>query len=208
MAEYIEREAALTVFQNVCAVCMALVDKPMCGECSVADTVRKVKSIPPADVQPVPDGGIGEMSDGYHTFNGLYYQRMVLFATLVKQNKDKSWKSLRHEDGELCFGGGWFIVGIDTPSGSYTYHYEDNFWSMFDCQELPVAKHWDGHTEKDVTRLLSLPDVQPVVHGRWIPLTEHAEPTALKCSICGEIACRKANYCPDCGAKMDGNKNG
>ena len=119
--------------------------------------------IPAADVLPIPDGGIGEVSDGYHTFNGLYYQRMVLFAALVKQNKDKAWKSLRHEDGELCFGGGWFIVGIDTPSGSYTYHYEDNFWSMFDCQELPVAKHWDGHTEKDVTRLLSLADVQPVV---------------------------------------------
>jgi len=56
MAEYIEREAALAVFQNVCAVCMALVDKPMCGECSVADTVRKVKSIPSADVQPVVHG--------------------------------------------------------------------------------------------------------------------------------------------------------
>jgi hypothetical protein len=53
MVEYIEREAALTVFQNVCAVCMALVDKSMCGECSVADTVRKVKSVPAADVQPV-----------------------------------------------------------------------------------------------------------------------------------------------------------
>lgn len=29
-------------------------------------------------------------------------------------------------------------------------------------EELPTAKHWDGHTEKDVTRLLSL-DVRPVV---------------------------------------------
>lgn len=135
-----------------------------------------VESIPIADVLPIPDGGIGEVSDGYHTFNGLYYQRMVLFATLVKQNKDKSWKSLRHEDGELCFGGGWFIVGIDTPDGSYTYHYEDNFWSMFDCQELPVAKHWDGHTEKDATRLLSLADVQPVVHCKDCIRRPHYDP--------------------------------
>ncbi len=36
----------------------------------------------------------------------------------VKQNKNKAWKSLRHEDGELCFGGEWFIFGIDTPEGS------------------------------------------------------------------------------------------
>jgi len=114
------------------------------------------------DVRPVPDDGIGEMSDGYHTFNGLYYQRMVLFAALVKAYKDKAWQSLRHEDGELCFDGGWFIVGIDTPEGSYTYHYEDKDWNRFDCVELPVAKHWDGHTEEDVTRLLSL-DARPVV---------------------------------------------
>ena len=86
---------------------------------------------------------IGDLSDGFHTFNQLYYQRMMLFATIVKQNRDRAWKSLRHEDGELCFGGGWFIVGVDTPEGSYTYHYETNFYSLFDCAELERAKHWD-----------------------------------------------------------------
>ena len=104
---------------------------------------------------------IDDLSDGFHTFRQLYYQRMMLFATIVRQNKDKAWKSLRHEDGELCFGGGWFIVGIDTPEGSYTYHYEDSYFSLFDCEELERGKHWDGHTEKDVTRLLSLPSAQP-----------------------------------------------
>ena len=106
---------------------------------------------------------IDDLSDGFHTFRQLYYQRMMLFATIVKQNRDKAWKSLRHEDGELCFGGGWFIVGIDTPEGSYTYHYEDNYYSLFDCEELRCAKHWDGHTEKDVARLLSLPSAEPDV---------------------------------------------
>lgn len=113
---------------------------------------------------------INDLSDGSHTFRQLYYQRMMLFATIVKQNRDKAWKSLRHEDGELCFGGGWFIVGIDTPEGSYTYHYEDNYYSLFDCEELRCGKHWDGHTEKDVTRLLSLPSAQP--EHRWIPCSE------------------------------------
>ena len=102
---------------------------------------------------------IGELSDGFHTFNGLYEQRMILFAALVKAYKDKAWKSYRHEDGEYCFGGGWFIVGIDTPEGSYTYHYENKHWDMFDCIDLPRAKHWDGHTEADAkTRLMSLPE--------------------------------------------------
>ena len=100
---------------------------------------------------------IGDLSDGFHTFNSLYEQRMILFAALVKAYKDKSWKSYRHEDGEYCFGGGWFIVGIDTPEGSYTYHYENRYWDMFDCVDLPRAKHWDGHTEADAeTRLMSL----------------------------------------------------
>ena len=111
---------------------------------------------------------IGEVSDGFHTFNGLYEQRMILFAALVKAYKDKSWKSYRHEDGEYCFGGGWFIVGIDTPEGSYTYHYESKYWDMFDCVDLPRAKHWDGHTEADAeTRLMSL---QPEPH--WISCNE------------------------------------
>ena len=99
---------------------------------------------------------IGDLSDGFHTFNSLYYQRMILFAAIVKQNRDKAWKSFRHEDGELCFGGGWFIVGVDTPEGSYTYHYEAKYFDLFDCDILDYGKHWDGHTEKDVTRLLSL----------------------------------------------------
>lgn len=117
-----------------------------------------LNEFPAANVVEIPDSGIGELSDGYHTFNGLYYQRMVLFAALVNAYNDKAWKSWRHEDGKPCFDGGWFIVGIDTPKGSYTYHYEDKYWNCFECEELPVAKHWDGHTEADVIRLLSLPE--------------------------------------------------
>ena len=104
----------------------------------------------------IPDTGIGDLSDGYHTFNALYNQRLILFAALVQAHKDKAWKSHRHEDGELCFGGDWFIVGIDTPEGSFTYHYENKDWDKFDCKELERGKTWDGHTDKDVTRLLSL----------------------------------------------------
>ena len=100
----------------------------------------------------------GDLSDGYHTFNDLYYQRAILFAIIVNQNKDKAWKSFKHEDGKHCFdsNGEWFIVGIDTPKGSYTYHFERKYWDLFWCETLECAKHWDGHTDKDVTRLLSL----------------------------------------------------
>lgn len=106
----------------------------------------------------IPETGIGDLSDGYHTFNQLYNQRAILFAALVNLNQNHAWKSWRHEDGKYCFDSNmeWFIVGIDTPCGSYTYHYEKKYWDLFNCRELECGKHWDGHTEEDVTRLLDL----------------------------------------------------
>lgn len=190
MSDYIRREEVLKIIASKGAAWEAFV---------------RVNALPAADVRPVPEGGIGEMSDGYHTFNGLYYQRMVLFAALVKAHKDKAWKSWKHEDGELCFGGGWFIVGIDTPEGSYTYHYDKMYWNLFKCEELQTAKHWDGHTEKDVTRLLSL-DVRPVVRGKWIKA--EVQPYFRKhynvevCSVCRYRKGGKWKYCPNCGAEM------
>lgn len=56
MDEYIKKQEALTELNKTCDVCMALVARPMCGDCSIANTVRKIKSIPPADVKPVVRG--------------------------------------------------------------------------------------------------------------------------------------------------------
>ena len=97
--------------------------------------------------------------DAYNSLEGLdslYYQRCVLFATICNTFKEQAWKSRKHADGKDCFDGNWFIVGVDTPNGTYTYYCENAYWDMFKCKELPIAKAWDGHTEKDVTRLLSL----------------------------------------------------
>ena len=111
---------------------------------------------------------IGEISDGYHTFNSLYNQRLCLFAALVNAYKNKAWKSRLHHDGEPCFGGGWFIVGITTPAGDYTYHYELKDWNLFDCKVLDKAPEWDGHTDKDVTRVLTLGETFDQVNARVI----------------------------------------
>lgn len=145
--------------------------------------ISRIKAI--CDVAHIKD--IGELSDGFHTFNQLYHQRMMLFAVIVKQNKERAWKSLRHEDGELCFGGGWFIVGIDTPEGSYTYHYENKYFDLFDCEILDYEKHWDGHAEKDVTRLLSLPSAEPEIiqckDCKWRYETEHNNKRYMVCDF-------------------------
>ena len=87
----------------------------------------------------------GDTSDGYHTFNELYHHRAVLFSVIVKAFSDKAWKSLRHHDGTMYDG--MFIVGIDTPDGQATYHYDiDPYWDMLECRELQRAPEWDGHT--------------------------------------------------------------
>ena len=50
-------------------------------------------------------------------------------------------------------------------------------------------------------------EAEPVRHGRW----EKADNLKLKCSVCGEFHLyawpdhKKCNYCPNCGAKMDGD---
>lgn len=155
---------------------------------------------------------IDDVSDGFHTFRQLYYQRMLLFAELVKIFKDKAWKSHRHEDGELCFGGGWFVVGIDTPDGSYTYHYKNKYFDLFDCEVLDYAKHWDGHTEKDVTRLLSLTPVPPKIEpvrkkGHWkMVLTRDAigfNTVRFCCSECNGMDYGTPPFCRICGAEME-----
>lgn len=50
-------------------------------------------------------------------------------------------------------------------------------------------------------------DVQPVRRGRWIwdsnaPYREHG---AYKCSNCDGHSDFEENYCPNCGARMDGD---
>ncbi len=97
----------------------------------------------------------GLISDGYHTFDELYFHRMILFSVICSQNKEKSWKSKLHSDGTMFKD--YFIVGIDTPLGQYSYHYHMEYWDHFcEIAELEKAPKWDGHTPDQVHRLLSL----------------------------------------------------
>lgn len=95
-----------------------------------------------------------DTSDGYHTFDELYYHRMVLFSIICNQNKDLAWKSMKHHDGTMYEN--YFIVGISTPEGDYTYHYDIRDWNYFSVKELEKAPKWDGHKPSDITRLLTL----------------------------------------------------
>lgn len=115
------------------------------------------------------DSDMGEVSDGYHTFNELYEFRKVYNAALFnewakdhiigsniepgpKYNVHKSWK---HNDGEPCFGGGWFIVVADLPGGQISNHYKAEDWDLFKIPETEKALlPFDGHTGSDVINRL------------------------------------------------------
>ena len=45
-------------------------------------------------------------------------------------------------------------------------------------------------------------DAAPVVQGRW----ESVCGCIVRCNSCGSEAARKSNFCPNCGAKMDGKE--
>ena len=48
-------------------------------------------------------------------------------------------------------------------------------------------------------------DAVPVVHGRWIEL--EPEIGLMECNLCGHKIMRATcNYCPNCGARMDGDE--
>lgn len=95
------------------------------------------------------------ISDGWHTFGELYYHRMILFLALQQCYANKAWKSKQHSDGTMFENS--FIVGMETPEGTYTYHYDLEFWELFDnIPEIEFAPEYDGHKPEDITRLLSL----------------------------------------------------
>ena len=50
----------------------------------------------------------------------------------------------------------------------------------------------------------------PVRHGRWIEQEKYTFGVMYDCSICGDRILDNGhswNYCPNCGAKMDGDDN-
>lgn len=85
--------------------------------------------------------------------------------------------------------------------------------------ELLESKYREGTDPQDpyseIAYLLpedieSIPtaDVEPVRHGRWIATNDENKKRCSECDIIHLIAqypYGKANYCPNCGAKMDGD---
>jgi hypothetical protein len=110
---------------------------------------------------------IGELSDGYHTFNELYEHRITLYIALCKNLAGREnipmagpfdsypvWRTKAHSDGSVWDG--WFMLGINYHAGEQiTYHLPMTKWrECYFADELIKAPEWDGHTAEDVLKRL------------------------------------------------------
>lgn len=84
---------------------------------------------------------------------------IALYISLCRQvsiwnesSPSEVWRSKKHSDGELVFGGTWFVLGINHKKGEQiAYHLPIERWD--ECafaEELERAPEWDGHTSDDV----------------------------------------------------------
>ena len=76
------------------------------------------------------------------------------------------------------------------------------------CRNCSTLCDWQV---RELIEQAELVDAVEVVHGEWEYNPRDAIEmmfTLPKCSICGHESADALNYCPNCGAKMDGGENG
>lgn len=130
-----------------------LIDQPL----SQGEAIRRIESLISQAVNKAQKI-TGDTSDGFHTFNELYEFRMLYNAHLFNEwyanSKYHVHKSRLHSDRTKPFGGGWFVVVAELPTGQITNHYELKDWDLFKVEERTTAIEWDGHTSQDVAKRL------------------------------------------------------
>ena len=101
------------------------------------------------------------------------------------------------------------------------YSYEDKAEKQFKEDPNLETGEWFDHRifvqvchAECLEEVLAIPsaDVQSVVHGKWVNPPKRKENVGFRngfgiyyeCSRCGFIEDYHTNFCPDCGARMDG----
>ena len=78
----------------------------------------------------------------------------------------------------------WLVDGTDSIEGVLALLYQ----AAWVCAEL--REH--------------LKQFEDVAHGRWVPFHSQAAGDIQYCSACEIGFAARMNYCPNCGARMDG----
>lgn len=136
------------------------------------------------------DAGRATLRDEHHTMEELYDYRMLYnalaFNAWASAGTFPVVKSWRHSDGELCFGGGWFIVVATLPTGQVSNHYSAEHWPLFQVPEA-APPEYDGHTPEVAAQrmrdlLAPVPGVIPHTRGRC----DYVDPDEGRCLLLDE----------------------
>ena len=78
-------------------------------------------------------------------------------------------------------------------------------------RKMVIAKNHGGVVYIEDIKNIPAADVAPVRHGEWIVCGD-GDNVPWMCSHCGKTTAHKykvmyGKYCPNCGARMDGDKN-
>ena len=78
------------------------------------------------------------------------------------------------------------------------------------CRKYSFAESYDSFAVDCILKSIPAADVAPVRHGWWTEQEKYTFGTMYDCSICGNRILDNGhpwNYCPNCGAKMDGGED-
>lgn len=137
---------------------------------------------------------MGNISDGYHTFNELYDHRCHLFVALMRSHPGISWRAHNHDDGSNYEG--WFIGGMQLPTGTVTYHMPVSMWALLDgvgVATMMRAPKWDGHTSADVVKRLAA-----WCSAQETPPAPEPPEAMWKCCICDTHNYSTETHCTQC----------
>ena len=135
-------------------------------------------------------------------------------------NENRSLCKLRHKNGNCLCVGGFCTAVNDEICNAVRSAYDkglaerllkiQDILDYLDTELHPIIspEYWNVYSElHDMISTLPITDVEEVRHGRWVKCDKHI----VKCNVCGNFLDLKgvnagrgdANYCPNCGSRMD-----
>ena len=82
---------------------------------------------------------------------------------------------------------------------------EPYIWTDTDAE---IQEHSDWLRFKKMIEQQPTVDAVEVVHGQWEAEYEYEDFQYATCSVCGKRSEYMTKFCGNCGAKMDGDRNG
>lgn len=103
--------------------------------------------------EPNPPEDMGDVSDGYHTFNELYHHRALLFIAWIVSDGCPGNPYLVKEHYP-----GWDLLGCFIGGRQISYHMPIKLRYLYEKEVEDYTDNppeFDGHTSKDVIEIIT-----------------------------------------------------